>query len=238
MKQALLLLILFTSITYSQDTIYLKKNYKKIDNIKKAEYYKLINPSTDHESAITEKIFYLNDKIKIEKTFEKYYSNNPELIENIIYYDNGQIHIKSEYKNGKLNGEFVSHWENGKLKRKDFYKKGKLKDGTCWNNNGEKVEYYDFEIHPEFPGGTIAFQKYMQDNLGNIEVPDNLKGSKVIIKFTIDESGKITNPKVKKSINPQIDKVALKIVNEMPNWKPAKQDGNPVKVTRSIPIIF
>ena len=73
------------------------------------------------------------------------------LIENVFYYDNGQIHIKSEYENGKLNGEFVSYWENGKLKRKDLYKKGKLKDGTCWNKNGKKVEYYDFEIHPELP---------------------------------------------------------------------------------------
>ena len=238
MKQALLLLVLFTSISYSQDTIYLKKNYEEIDNIKKAEYYKLINPSTNHEGAITEKIFYLNDKIKIEKTFEKYYSSNPELIENVFYYDNGQIHIKSEYENGKLNGEFVSYWENGKLKRKDLYKKGKLKDGTCWNKNGKKVEYYDFEIHPEFPGGKVAFQKYMQDNLGNIKIPDNLKDSQVIIKFTIDENGKITNPEIKKPVNPQIDKAALKIVDEMPNWKPAKQDGNPVKVTRSIPISF
>ena len=75
-------------------------------------------------------------------------------------------------------------------------------------------------------------------NLRQVKVPDNLKGSGVIVKFTIEKTGEITNAVIKKSVNPQIDKAALEIVNEMPRWKPAKQDGNPVKVTRSIPIKF
>ena len=103
---------------------------------------------------------------------------------------------------------------------------------------GEKVKYYDFEIQPEFPGGRKAFITYLQNNLTKISIPDNLKGSTVVVQFTIDEKGEVNDAKIKKSVQPQIDKAAIKIINEMPNWNPAKQDGNPVKVTRTIPLKF
>ena len=92
---------------------------------------------------------------------------------------------------------------------------------------------------PEFPGGTSALLEYFRNS---IEYPqDALKDSiegRVIVNFIIEEDGSITDPKVLKSISPSVDAEALRIVSQMPKWKPAKQKGKSIRIRYTVPIAF
>jgi protein TonB len=60
----------------------------------------------------------------------------------------------------------------------------------------------------------------------------------VIIAFIVERNGKLSNIRVVKSVNPALDKEALRIVNLMPNMVPGKQNGRTVRVKFLIPITF
>ena len=60
----------------------------------------------------------------------------------------------------------------------------------------------------------------------------------VLISFTINKSGDVVNVKVVKSVYPELDKEAVRVVSMSPKWTPALKDGEPVNVTYTYPVIF
>jgi periplasmic protein TonB len=106
------------------------------------------------------------------------------------------------------------------------------------NPDAEGV-YYEVEIMPEFPGGYTALQEFL---MKNIQYPDQAKKEgitgKVFVQFIIDKTGKVTNPKVLKSVHPLLDAEAIRVVGAMPDWTPGKNKGETVKVAFTIPIMF
>ncbi len=238
MKKYLLLFLCLTSASYAQDTIYLQEIYKEADSRKDAAYFKIIQQDNDNSGLVTEKTYYLDNKIKLIEIFRDYYSEDRIRTEYTEYYRNGQPRMQGNYQKGRLDTYLTTYWENGQVKRKDVYKKGKLESGTCWDQNGKQVEYYDFEIKPRFLGGPQIFQLYLKNKLREVHVPANLKRSKVLVRFTIDETGKVTNVLIKKSLSSNIEKEIKKVFEEMPRWSAAKQDGEPVAVSRLINIVL
>ena len=95
------------------------------------------------------------------------------------------------------------------------------------------------EQMPSFPGGQQAMMKFMKNN---IRYPEALKKNKVqgmvLVQFVVDQTGSITNPVVKRSIEPSLDAEALRVVRAMPKWNPGKQNGKPVKVRYTLPVSF
>jgi hypothetical protein len=183
----------------------------------------------------TDKKYFENGNIRSEVTFiEKGNKKNREG-KSTFWYSTGELKIIIEYKKNKLNGERISYWKNGELKRKDIFKKNKLKSGKCFDQNGKEVEYYDFEIQPEFPGGKKAFSDFIKRELTSNNYTTR---GKLIFRFTIEANGKTTNLKILKDTSPSLKNEVTKMFDSMPVWKPAKQDGNPVKVTRTIPVNF
>lgn len=61
---------------------------------------------------------------------------------------------------------------------------------------------------------------------------------KVFVQFVVDKTGAITNVKVVKGIGAGCDEEAIKVIESMPNWSPAKQRGKPVRVMMVLPITF
>ena len=92
---------------------------------------------------------------------------------------------------------------------------------------------------PQFPGGFEKLKDYLEENM---QYPKKLKGSgiqgRVVITFVVEKDGKISKAKVVRSINPALDKEALRLVRKMPRWVPGKQNGIYVKVKYTIPITF
>ena len=92
---------------------------------------------------------------------------------------------------------------------------------------------------PEFPGGTkklVAFTK-RQLKYPKTAVKDNVEGS-VILQFLIDKNGKVTDKQILKSVREDIDSVCLRMLNQMPDWKPALLGGKTLAVNESWKITF
>ena len=95
------------------------------------------------------------------------------------------------------------------------------------------------EESPEFPGGYDAYLQYLKKNIKYPAIcrDNNIQG-RVIISFVVNKDGKIVDAEVVKGVNPSLDKEALRVISTMPNWKPGKQRGKPVRVKYSSPVNF
>ena len=95
------------------------------------------------------------------------------------------------------------------------------------------------KISREFPGGATAMMQYISDN---VNYPNEAKekeiSGKVIVQFIINEEGEITTPTIIKSVHPLLDKEAITVIKNMPNWSPGMQRGQKVKVRYTIPVKF
>ncbi|MBT8318493.1 MAG: TonB family protein [Lutibacter sp.] len=240
MKKLTLILTFFfiSNFAFGQDTIFLNDKYEEVESFKEAIYYKTIEKLENNK--IIERLYLKSEQIKTETEFKA--TEDDKRVYNgfhKVWYDTGELRFVSFYENGKKNGDLLSYWKNGILKRKDNYKKGKLKKGDCWNENGEKVKYYDFEIHPSYIGGKQRMYQFIKRHMRYPILSKKYNiGGKVIVDFKIDITGKVIDAKIKQSVNEEIDREALRIINSMPNWKPGLQDGIPVKVRYRIPMIF
>lgn len=90
-----------------------------------------------------------------------------------------------------------------------------------------------------FPGGSAALMQYIAQNLRypNIQGDCNIQG-RVIVGFTVNEDGTLSDIKVMKSISPTFDEEAIRVVKSMPKWNPAKRNGKAVKTKYTVPVTF
>jgi len=95
------------------------------------------------------------------------------------------------------------------------------------------------EQMPEFPGGTDELQKYLNNNIRYpvVALENGIQG-RVICEFVINSDGKVTNAKVVRGVDAALDAEALRVINNMPLWKPGKQRGKAVKVRYTLPVNF
>ena len=101
------------------------------------------------------------------------------------------------------------------------------------------------EIHiaveevPEFPGGVAALMAYLRKNIKYPAIcrENNIQG-KVIVTFVVNKDGSIVDVEVAKGVNPALDKEAVRVISQMPNWQPGRQLGRPVRVRYSVPVNF
>ena len=95
------------------------------------------------------------------------------------------------------------------------------------------------EISPEFPGGLENMYKYIKDNLKYTDLAKktNITGT-IYVEFTVEKDGSLTDVHVIRGIGGGLDEEAIRVVESMPKWQPARQGGMPVKVKYQIPIAF
>ena len=88
---------------------------------------------------------------------------------------------------------------------------------------------------PEFPGGEDALHNYM---LKHTKYPKNAKkkhvSGTVYVQFVINEKGEIENVMIPRSVYPALDREAVRVVENMPNWIPGKIRGKPVKSLQTL----
>jgi protein TonB len=95
------------------------------------------------------------------------------------------------------------------------------------------------EVDPEFPGGEEALYKYLSENIKYpVMAKNNKVEGRVYITFVIEKDGTVSDAKVLRSVNEELDAEALRVINAMPKWKPGMQQGVPVRVQYNIPISF
>ena len=99
--------------------------------------------------------------------------------------------------------------------------------------------YQTVEEMPEFPGGVEAMMDYVAKSVVYPqEAMDNEISGRVLVCFVIEKDGSITEVEVLKGIGGGCDEEAVRVVKAMPKWKPGKQDGQPVRVSFTMPFTF
>ena len=97
--------------------------------------------------------------------------------------------------------------------------------------------YMVVEDMPEFPEGDV--KHYLAEH---VRYPEEAKKQGVegvvFVRFIIKPDGSLTDVKVLRPVHPLLDAEALRVVREMPRWKPGRQDGKPVRVFYSVPVEF
>ncbi len=97
------------------------------------------------------------------------------------------------------------------------------------------------QFMPEFPGGVSELYEYLQDNIYYPERMKNLgiEGT-VYVSFVIEEDGSISRVAVERGIEngEELNKIAIKAIQKMPNWIPGRSGNTSVAVKQTIPIQF
>ena len=106
----------------------------------------------------------------------------------------------------------------------------------------EVVEEQIFQVveeMPEFPGGMAECLKFLSQNIRypTISQENGVQG-RVIVQFVVNQDGSIVDPVVVRSVDPYLDKEALRVISMMPKWKPGKQRGKAVRVKYTVPVTF
>ena len=103
----------------------------------------------------------------------------------------------------------------------------------------EKEFVFCSERQPEFPGGMAELIKYLKKNLRYPQIckEQGVQG-RVIVQFVVNPDSTLSDFNVIKSVNPHLDKEALRVVSSMPKWKPGEQRGKPVSMRMTLPVTF
>ena len=240
-KKSMFLILIITTLTATaQDTTFFDNHFQKIRSLENCEFYVVSFKGSPEANKTTERVFSKSGQIQSDQIFLS--PSNNQVQGNKIYdgkfktwYKNGLLHEDIDYSIGKKNGKLLTYWETGIHKREDIFIEGKLSSGKCFNISGNDTSYYAYESVPQFPGGIEKYKAYLINGLSSA---GNTTEGIVMVQFAIAKDGSIINIKVVQSANEDLDKKAVAIIEKMPHWIPAYQDGLPKIYTQRQGITF
>ena len=95
------------------------------------------------------------------------------------------------------------------------------------------------EVMPQFPGGQIAMMKYIMENIKYPkQIMEEGNQGRVTVSFIVEKDGRVSNVRLLRSVQPSLDKEAIRVVKSMPKWTPGKHNGKPVRVRFNLPVMF
>ena len=107
------------------------------------------------------------------------------------------------------------------------------------DNSAKEEVFSKVDVMPEYPGGMEDLSYFFYTHL---KYPEDAKKEKiegtVYVAFIVDENGKVKNVRVIKGVFPSLDKEAVRVASQMPNWTPGKHNGKNVKVQFNLPVKF
>lgn len=104
----------------------------------------------------------------------------------------------------------------------------------------EEIPFILVQQKPSFEGGDAsAFTKWVNSQ---IVYPQAAQAAgtegRVVLKFKVGKDGTVQNVKVIKSVDPELDAEAVRVVSSSPAWTPGQQNGEPVAVSYTFPVIY
>jgi outer membrane biosynthesis protein TonB len=106
---------------------------------------------------------------------------------------------------------------------------------NSWVDESGETVYAKAELPPEYVGGKEALFNYIKET---IQYPDDVETGNIYVAFIIGSDGAVRDARVFKGVKESMDREALRIINNMPNWDPGMIDGEPVASVYGLPIIF
>lgn len=193
----------------------------------------------DHGTYI-EEITFLNKRreVAVVRTFtpsgvriaEEHYVNYDQGIKHGItrsWYPNGQTYWSCDYKNGEMHGPLLVFYPDGSTKRRAYYKWGMPRESKCFDQNGQPLLCDDF-IKPAGMAMTEAdFLATLKAELRKGGFESTNLDRYVSVLGIIEADGLLTNLSIS-APDDDLSEVLKTAVKQIPRWKPATVDGNPV----------
>lgn len=111
--------------------------------------------------------------------------------------------------------------------------------GPTPEETGEDEVFVEVENQPSFPGGMDKLGPWLHKNLKYpASAQESCVQGRVVVQFVVNKDGSIVEPKVIKSVDPALDKEAIRVVSAMPKWSPGRMRGRPVRVRFVLPVTF
>jgi len=223
-----ILTLLFAQQVIAQkpDTIWYNNKWEKTTQVSDRHYSRVIKNLAKNSFLVRD--FYETGAKQMEGIFT---ALDPDIKngEFSYWYRSGKKQMDATYENNKQIkvcqynevGDITNEWER--------ITSIKIKDGK------PVTEYLVIERTPKFPGGKEALHKFIKENM--LYGQDGIKGQ-VVVRFEVNENGKVSNPVIIKSLSPEHDREVLAMMKKMPKWEPGKQDGKYIIVTQTLPIAF
>lgn len=170
-----------------------------------------------------------------------FYKNGRPVGQRTEYYPNGQLHLTFTYKTGHIQS-LKQYYENGALKREEVLNGHSTTIGHLYDIDGKELDFIPYMQLPQFPGGNAELMKLIaQYTKYPPQAVKEKKQGLVIIKCSIDKEGNPKNAEIVKSVSPELDKEAMRVVGFLTmtyKFTPGKIEGQPVNMNFSIPVNF
>ena len=107
------------------------------------------------------------------------------------------------------------------------------------SDNGDTKVYDTADEMPAFPGGPNGLMQFISSNLHYpLVCEENGIQGRVVCSFVIERDGSVSDVRIIKSVDPSLDKEAIRVVSSMPKWIPGRQNGQMVRVKYNLPVTF
>ena len=154
-------------------------------------------------------------------------------------YDGKLLTEQGRVISGAKNEKWTGKLADSTLIYEETYELGVLQKGISYQD-GQKTEYTQAQISPQFKGGINEFYKFLGRNI--VYPTDAARrgvAGRVQLSFVVCEDGSLCEYKVEKSAGFGLDEEALRVVKKMNgSWEPGLLRGKPVRVRYNVPINF
>lgn len=182
-----------------------------------------------------------------------WYQNGP-VQDSLLFEENGKGNCRSywpdgtpkatgNFINGKKEGQWTYNHKNGVRCQEVNYAADSAIHYTCFDLKGN-IQTKDcfFEKEASFKGGEKAWLKYLSGKLSSARLPKAYYDGKIYgtiyVTFVIDVEGNVADVNVAKSLDPELDQIARKIITQSPRWNAAIQYNRNVNAYRKQPVTF
>ena len=195
------------------------------------------NEPEDFESFDWESFITLDEEIEIDN--QEYTPQKPVLPSPVQHTaPTVFVEIYDVLKNELLlNMPDIRTWEEGGLREETWLNDMASLDSIM--TVSEDSLYTQVEEMPEFPGGFQAFIRYLSQS---IRYPAPMVNAQIIgdvvCSFVIDKTGRICQVEIIQGVHPALDRETMRVINNMPAWKPGRNRGREVSVKYIVPVAF
>lgn len=158
----------------------------------------------------------------------------------VRYYENGKTQDSVYYNNDGSVKELYHYYENGKLWAQ-CKQQGKKEVCKGFDEQGNAIDDFIYSNEAEFSGGNEEWSAYLSNALSKFN--PGKKGAptgtyKVIVKFIVDENGKVSDTQAETNFGFGMEEKAIEIIKKSPKWTPAIMLNKKVKAYRRQPLTF
>ena len=195
----------------------------------------IANPETTEKSVSMDDALILVDGEIADKTFMN--ELDASSIESVDVLKAGNSELIKKYGDAAKKGVIMITLKSGATDAK----KNQIGEITAvaYGNAAESDVFFTVDEVPVFPGGEMALRKFLAKTIKYPAIAQN-KGiqGKVYVSFVVEKDGTVGRTRIARGVDPSLDAEALRVMKDSPIWTPAKQKGEFVAVSYTVPINF